>query len=136
MSDCANKVSQSLSQSALKKYSYTDRLKKIGLTTLQTRRVRGDMIQAYKIMTIKDKIDREQFFQLADSNYGLQGHSLKVRKDRPNLDIRKHFFSQRVINVWNKLPQRVVDAPAPSVNSFNNRLDNHREYMDVTSCIA
>ena len=31
--------------------------------------VRGDIIQAYKIMTGKDKIDREQFFQLADSNY-------------------------------------------------------------------
>ena len=56
---------------ALKKYSYTDRLKKLGLTKFQTRRVRGDMIQlqAYKIMTGKDKIDREQFFQLADSNY-------------------------------------------------------------------
>jgi len=52
------------------------------LTTLQTRRVRGDMIQAYKIMTGKEKIDREQFFQLADSNYGL-------RTDRPNLDIRR-----------------------------------------------
>ena len=92
------------------------------------------MIQAYKIMTGKDKIDREQFFQLADSNYGLRGHSLKIRKDRPNLNIRKHFFSQRVVNTWNKLPQHVVDAP--SVNSFKNRLDKHWEDMDVTSCIA
>ena len=68
------------------------------------------MIQAYKIMTGKDKIDREQFFQLADSSYGLRGHSLKIRKDRPNLDTRKHFFSQRVVNTWNKLPQHVVIA--------------------------
>jgi len=56
-------------------------------------------------MTGKDKIDREQFFQLADSNYGLRGYSLKIRKDRPNLDIS--FFSQRVLNVWNKLLQHV-----------------------------
>jgi len=84
------------------------------------------MIQAYKIMTGKDKIDREQFFQLADSNYGLRGHSLKIQKDRPNLDIRKHFFSQRVVNAWNKLPQ----------HCFKNRLDKHWEDMDVTSCIA
>ena len=56
------------------------------------------------------------------------------RKDRPNLDIRKHFFSQRVVNAWNKLPQHVVDAP--SVNCFKNRLDKHWEDMDVTSCIA
>ena len=84
---------------------------------MQTRRARGDMIEVYK-MTGKDKIDKEQFFPLADSNYGLRGHSLKIRKDRSNLDIRilKHFFSQRVVNAWNKLPQHVVDAP--SVNSF------------------
>jgi len=44
-----------------------------------------------------------------------------ARKDRLNLDIRKHFFSQRVVNVWNELPQHVVDAP--SVNSFKNRLE-------------
>jgi len=133
---CLERVQKSATNliPALKKYSYTDRLKKLGLTTLQTRRVRGDMIQAYKIMTGKDKIDREQFFQLADSNYGLRGHSLKIRKDRPNLDIRKHFFSQRVVNAWNKLPQHVVDAP--SVNCFKNRLDKHWEDMDVTSCIA
>ena len=47
------------------------------------------MIEVYKIMTAKDKIDREQFFPLADSNYGLRGHSLKIRKDRSKLDIRK-----------------------------------------------
>ena len=71
------------------------------------------MIEVYKIMTGKDKIDGEQFFPLADSNYGLQGHSLKIRKDRPHLDIRKNFFSQRVVNVRNKLPQCVVDLENP-----------------------
>jgi len=65
------------------------------------------MIEVYKIMTGKDKIDKEQFFPLADNNYGLRGHSLKIRKDRANLDIRKHFFSQRVVNAWNKLPQHL-----------------------------
>jgi len=38
------------------------------------------MIQVYKIMTGKDNIDREQFFQLADSNYGLRHYSLKSEK--------------------------------------------------------
>ena len=56
---------------ALRKFSYTDRLKKIGLTTLQTRKARGDMIEVYKIMTGKDKIDKEQFFpwQIATMEY-------------------------------------------------------------------
>ena len=86
------------------------------------------------IMTGKISIKAEQFFPLADSNYGLRRHSLKIRKDRSNLDIRKHFFSQRVVNAWNKLPQHVVDAP--SVNSFKNRLDNLWKDMDITSCAA
>jgi len=55
----------------LHRNSATQLLKKIGLTTLQTRKARGDMIEVYKIMTGKDKIDKEQFFPLADSNYGL-----------------------------------------------------------------
>jgi len=93
-------------------------------------------LQAYKIMTGKDKIDRKQFFQLADSIYGLRGHSLKIRKHRPNLDIRKHFFSQGVVNTWNELPQAQHVVDAPFVNSFKNRLDKHWENMDVTSCIA
>ena len=49
------------------------------------------------------------------------------------MDIRKHFFSQRVVNAWNKLPQYVVDAP--SVNSFKNRLDNLWKDMDVTALL-
>jgi len=121
---CLERVQKSATNliPALKKYNYIDRLKKLGLMTLQIKRVRGDMIQVYKIMTGKDKIDREQLFQLADSNYALRGHSLKIRKDRRHLDIRKHFSRKRVVNTWNKLPQHVVDAP--SVNSFKNRLDN------------
>jgi len=119
-----------------RKCNYTDRLKKIGLTTLQTRRARGDMIEVYKIMTGKDKIDKEQFFPLADSNYGLRGHSLKIRKDRSNLDIRKYIFSQRVVNAWNKLPQHDLKPSILSVNSFKNRLDNLWKDMDVTSCTA
>jgi len=52
---CLERVQKSATNliPALKKYSYTDRLKKLGLTTLQTRSVRGDMIQVY--MTGKDK---------------------------------------------------------------------------------
>jgi len=105
------------------------------------------MIQAYKIMTGKDKIDREQFFQLEDSNYGLRGHSLKIQKDRPNLDLRKHFFSQWVVNVWNKLPQHVVvrqlfQEQARQALGRSEIIIGRTVYiisgedMDVTSCIA
>ena len=42
-----------------------------------------------------------------------------------SLDVRKFFFSQRVVNEWNLLPQEVVDAT--SVNQFKNRLDKFRQ---------
>jgi len=61
--------------------------------------------------------------------YGLRGHSLKLYKPTVRLNIRKNFFSQRVIDHWNKLPQYVVDAP--STNSFKNRLDKHWSKSDM-----
>ena len=45
----------------------------------------------------------------------------KIIKVRSRLDIRKVFFSQRVVNLWNGLPASVVEAD--SVNGFKNRLD-------------
>jgi len=118
----------------LRKCSYTDRLRKLGLTTLQTRRKRGDMIEVYKIMTGKERVAGEQFFQLADNEHGLRGHTMKIRKLRSSLDIRKYFFSQRIVNCWNGLPQQVVDAT--SINSFKNMLDDFWEDMDDISSIA
>ena len=72
-------------------------------------------------MSGREKIDREQFFQLADNSHGLRGHSLKLKKERSRLEIRRCFFSQRIVNDWNSLPQHVVEAT--SVNSFKNALD-------------
>ena len=38
----------------------------------------------------------------------LRGHKYKFEKERSNIDIRKYFFSQRVVNYWNMLPLDVV----------------------------
>ena len=50
----------------------------------------------------------------------LRGYSMKLSKQRASIDVRKFFFSQRVVNEWNLLLQDVVDAA--SVNQFKNRL--------------
>jgi len=102
----------------LRKYCYTDRLKLLDLTSLKDRRERGDMIEVYKILNGKEHIDSGHFFQVADDHYSLRGHRMKLSKKRSRLDIRKHFFSQRIINRWNRLPANVVNAK--TVNSFNN----------------
>jgi len=59
---------------------------------------------------------------------------MKIQKEHSRLDIRKFFFSQRVVNSWNALPQHVVDAE--SINLFKNALDDYWKDMDDTSCIA
>jgi len=105
--------------SGFKKLSYEERLRAAGLTTLEMRRQRGDLIECYKLLAGKENVDPHQFFRLSDNVHGLRGHSVKLSLDRCRLDLRKYFFSRRVISVWNNLPQHVVDAT--SVNSFKNR---------------
>ena len=77
------------------------RLRMLGITSLKERRVRGDMIEVHKLMTGKEQISPGQFFTPAGTHYKLRGHDKKLTKARPRLDIRKYFFSQRVVNSWN-----------------------------------
>jgi len=57
---------------------------------------------------------------------------MKLSKKRSRLDIRKHFFSQRIINQWNSLPADVVNAK--TVNSFKNAYDeNYWNDTDIRS---
>ena len=58
-----------------RKFSYPVRLRKIGITSLKDRRLRGDMIEVYKLLMGKEQIDYEQFFfKLAENHYGIRGH--------------------------------------------------------------
>lgn len=114
----------------LKNRNYEDRLKILKLTTLERRRQRGDLIEIYKILTGRERVDSTKFFQLADSSdHHLRGHSLKIFKPRCELSSRLHSFSQRSIDAWNGLPQSLVEAT--SVNGFKSRLDTFWKYTDV-----
>ena len=104
----------------IRHYTYTDRLKAIGLPSLHYRRKRGDMIQVYKLLNSKDRIDPYIFFTPSTST-STRGHDSKLFKPIAVKECRRRFFSVRVINSWNSLPQDTVSAP--SVNSFKNRLD-------------
>ena len=106
----------------LKKLPYEERLKKLDLYPLEQRRLRGDLIETYKILTGKENLDCENFFEVAKSS-NLRGNSRKLYKKRSKMLARQNFFSQRIVNFWNVLPTTVVEAP--SVNSFKSRLDRH-----------
>ena len=107
----------------LRDLSYEERLKECGLTTLETRRLRGDQIEVFKILNGYENIDRNMFFSLKKDSR-TRGHEVKLVKDQCRLDIRKHSFSQRKINEWNKLSTDCVTAS--SVNMFKNKVDTYK----------
>ena len=112
----------------LKALCYEDRLKALKLPTLAYRRVRGDMIEAYKITN--GIYDTEVVPNLKfRENVSLRGHSKTLRKDRVNKRIRANSFTQRIVNIWNSLPECIVGAP--SVSAFKNRLDKFWENQEI-----
>ena len=87
------------------------------------RRTRGDLIEVFKILKDFSKVNHSIWFNLSN-NRNTRGHIYKLNKFRSRLDLRKFFFSQRVINAWNSLPSEVVEAE--SVNAFKNKYDKHK----------
>ena len=85
----------------LKNLPYEERCRKLGITSLEERRQRGDMIEVFKIMKGLENIDANTFFQRNENIR--RGHNYTLYKKQCSKDIRKYFFSQRVINSWNKL---------------------------------
>jgi len=97
--ECLEKVQRSATEMVhrLRHLSYEQRLRHLELTTLRERRIRGDLIETFKIMTGKERVDRSQFFELSTCEYQLRGHTMKLSKQRTSLDVRKYSFSQRVV---------------------------------------
>ena len=106
----------------LRDLSYESRLLQCGLTTLETRRLRGDQIEVFKIVNGYEDVDRNMFFKLKEGSR-TRGHKTALVKEQCSLDMRKYSFSQRVINEWNKLPNDCVNAS--SVNMFKNRIGRY-----------
>ena len=105
----------------LRDFSYESRLLQCGLTTLETRRLRGDQIEVFKIVNGYEDVDRNMFFKFKEGSRTRGNKEALVKECR--LDMRKYSFSQRVINEWNKLPNDCVNAS--SVNMFKNRIDRY-----------
>ena len=105
--------------------SYPDRLKKLKMPTLRYRRMRGDMIETFKILSgIYDSRVTGGLFERVTSSY-TRGHDLKIAKKRSSLDVRKNFFTNRVVDLWNSLPNNIISAK--NVKTFENRLDRYWE---------
>jgi len=103
----------------LKNVPYEKRLKELKLWSLEDRHIRADLIEVFKITHGLSSLSLDNFFVL-DTDSRTRGHPWKLKKRRMNADLRRHFFSERIINWWNKLDTETVCVS--TVNNFKNRL--------------
>ena len=98
----------------------TDRLKELGLFSLEKKRLWGDLIASFQYLKGVYKQEGNQLFEGVD-NRRTKRNYFKLNEGRFRLDVRGKVFTMRVVRCWNRLPREVEDVP--SLEVFKSRLD-------------
>jgi len=104
----------------IKHLTHTERLSNLNLPTLHYRTQRGDMIMVFKIVTgVMDSMVSRNF---NISHSVTRGNRYKLTQKHMHYNLTKFSSANRVVSIWNSLPDYVVSAC--SVKVFESRLDN------------
>jgi len=113
--------------SGLTGQTYEDRLIEVGLTSLEARRLRGDLIQTWKILHGYNVNESSWFSRTCETANRLTRQfncSFNLNVKQFNSNVRKNSFSVRVINPWNSLPDYIKESK--TLNIFKNcSYDDH-----------
>ncbi|CAI2738740.1 unnamed protein product [Dicrocoelium dendriticum] len=104
---------------------YQLRLKSLRMYSSRYRLLRGDLIMVYQILKNPNHICRP-LLEL-NPNIKLRGHPLKLTIHYSRLECRRNFFSLRVCEPWNALPNYVVSAPNLAI--FKKRVDDALSHL-------
>ncbi len=122
--------------SGLKGATYEEKLAELGLTTLEERRHQTDMLQTFEILRGFDNVDSATWFQRVDTSVRTTRSAadpLKLKAQPARLDIRRNFFSNRVIEPWNLVPTGSELKNARTVSFFKRAYRRHRMEMVGTA---
>jgi len=84
----------------------------VKLTTLETRKLRGDLVELFKMFKGFDNLDPLMFFEV--NTTPTRGHSQKSVKPK----CRKYLFAHRVVDVWNSLDENVITCDSLNIKWF------------------
>jgi len=109
-----------------------ERLKFLGLWTLEEHRNRQDIIKVFKMYRGYSSVAVNELFVIATNNKGTRGHWCKLKKVSCTRDVVHYLFSNKVVNSWKELDQSAVDATSISV--FKKSFIEGQEQPDGLLC--
>ena len=112
---------------------YADRLQATKLESLQERRTNSDLIFTYKILFGHVRVNCNDFFNLNPNAYDTRGHAHRLTVPQSRIDVRKYFFSCRVVQTWNSLPDNTDFSSLARFKNFIH-LINFNQHYDTPFC--
>ena len=119
----------------IRKWSYEKRLNYLGLTTLECRRARGDIIQYFKANAGFNKINwfnSNRLMLLGRDDgpaSGVRGNCHRIARQLTTVEARRNFISNRIVSQWNRIPSTIINSN--TVNSFKKKYDDFNKEDQV-----